>query len=58
MPNASFQIDREKLDEFDKQIKRKQIDGELPTDASRSDILREMVEEFVEGDDCNSGKAT
>jgi len=58
MPNASFQIDREKLDEFDKQIKRKQIDGELPTDASRSDILREMVKEFVEGDDCNSGKAT
>ena len=58
MPNASFQIDREKLDEFDKQIKRKQIDGELPTDASRSGILREMVEEFVEGDDCNSGKAT
>ena len=56
MTNASFQIDKDRLQEFDRKIKEKQIEGELPSDASRSDVLREMVADYVENDDC--GEAT
>ncbi|PSP80154.1 hypothetical protein BRC81_02895 [Halobacteriales archaeon QS_1_68_20] len=49
MPTPSFQIDEELLDEFDEVIFQKKAAGELPRDASRSDILRQLVEEYVEG---------
>ena len=49
MANPSFQVDDELLDELDEIIWQKKKDGELSRKTSRSDILRELVEEYVEG---------
>jgi len=49
MANPSFQIDDETLEEFDKVINLKKATGELDSNTSRSDVLRELVEEYVEG---------
>lgn len=51
MPNASFQIGEEELEAFDRKIKRKQLNGDLPSDASRSDVLRELVADYVDNGD-------
>ena len=47
MANPSFQIDDDLLGEFDDIIWQKQTEGELSRKTSRSDILRELVEEYV-----------
>lgn len=49
MPTPSFQISEEKLEQLDDIIWEKKGAGELPRDASRSDILRQLVEEYIEG---------
>lgn len=48
MANPSFQIDDETLDEMDRIISMKKARGDLPNDASRSRVLRTLVEEYVE----------
>ena len=49
MANPSFQIDQEKLDEFDEIILQKKARGEIDRDTSRSEVIRQLVEEYVEG---------
>jgi len=56
MANPSFSIPDEKLNEFDDVIWEKKQEGELPRDASRSDVIRDLIEEYVEGNG-NSSKA-
>lgn len=51
MPNVSFQMDQEKVDELDHLITIKQAKGELDSTDSRSDVLRMLVEEYVEGNE-------
>lgn len=49
MANPSFQIDDETLEEFDRIITIKQATGELPNDANRSVVIRDLIEEYIEG---------
>lgn len=57
MPTPSFQIDEDTLEEFDEIIFQKKAAGEYPRDKSRSDVLRDLVQEYVEGNGISS-KAT
>ena len=57
MPNASFQIDEEKLEAFDRKIKRQQLNGDLPSDASRSDVLRDLIADYVDNGDAKKAAA-
>lgn len=58
MANPSFQIDDEKLQKLDDIIWEKKQAGELPRDASRSDVLREIVDEYIEGNGNSSTTKT
>jgi metal-responsive CopG/Arc/MetJ family transcriptional regulator len=49
MASPSFQIDDETLEEFDQLINIKKATGDLPSDANRSEVLRNLVEEYIEG---------
>lgn len=49
MANPSFSIDDELLEEFDEIIFQKKVNGDLPRDASRSSVLAQLVEDYVEG---------
>lgn len=49
MAGPSFQIDDQKLDQFDEIIFQKKAAGELDRDTSRSDVLRQLVEDYIEG---------
>lgn len=49
MANPSFEIDDEKLEEFDQVILQKKAAGELDSKVSRSEVIRMMIEEYVEG---------
>ena len=49
MANPSFQIDEQLLDDFDEIIFQKKARGELDRDTSRSEVIRRLVEEYVEG---------
>jgi metal-responsive CopG/Arc/MetJ family transcriptional regulator len=49
MANPSFPIPDEKLEEFDRIISMKKAKGELPMDTSRSEVIRQLVEEYIEG---------
>jgi metal-responsive CopG/Arc/MetJ family transcriptional regulator len=60
MATPSFQIDDTKLEELDQVINIKKARGELDSDKSRSDVLRQLVEEYVEGNETSwtTSKAT
>ncbi|WP_134672644.1 ribbon-helix-helix domain-containing protein [Halorussus marinus] len=49
MANPSFSIADEKLEELDTIITHKKLEGDIPMDASRSQVLRDLVEEYIEG---------
>jgi metal-responsive CopG/Arc/MetJ family transcriptional regulator len=49
MANPSFQIDDEKLADLDEIIKQKKLNEEIDMDTSRSDILRDLVDDYIEG---------
>lgn len=57
MANPSFQVDDELLEQFDQIILQKKAQGELDPKTSRSDVLRDLVEEYVEGNWSTSTKA-
>lgn len=57
MPTPSFQISEETLEQLDDIIWEKKAAGELPRDTSRSDILRQLVEEYIEGNGSTSTTA-
>ena len=55
MANPSFSIPDDTLEEFDQIILNKKAKGEIPMDTSRSKVIRDLVEEDVEGNE-NSSK--
>jgi len=48
MAHPSFTIPDELLDDFDRAIASKKAKGELPTNASRSSVVREFMKEYAE----------
>ena len=46
MAHPSFTIPDELLDDFDRAIASKKAMGELPTNASRSSVVREFMQEY------------
>ena len=49
MPNPSVSMDQELLDEFDEKIKRLKLQEEIDIDTSRSQVMQELVRQWVEG---------
>lgn len=47
--NVSFNADEDLVEDFDEIIFQKKAAGELDRDTSRSDVLRDLLEEYVEG---------
>lgn len=47
----TFRVDEEMRDDFDMVILQKKAAGELDPNASRSDVLRDLVDEYVEGNE-------
>lgn len=45
----SFPVEPETKDELDKIILHMQVEGELPSGTSRSEVLRMALEEWIEG---------
>lgn len=48
MARPTFSIDDDDLDELDDLIFQKKVEGELPRDTTRSEILREMALGWIE----------
>lgn len=48
MARPTFSIDDEDLDELDEIIFEKKVEGELPRDTTRSEILRELALGWIE----------
>lgn len=49
MANPSFSIPDELLEEFDRQISKKEAAGELPLNTGRSEVVRELMRGWAEG---------
>ena len=58
MANPSFKIDDETLAEFDRVIDIKKARGDLPSNTRRSKVLRELVEEYIEGNETSWNPST
>ena len=58
MANPSFSIPDETLEEFDQIILHKKVNGDLSAGASRSEVIRSLVEEYVEGNGNSSTTPT
>lgn len=46
--NISVRLEQEKIDELDRAIKKAQLEGDLPMNSSRSDVLRRLIKEGIE----------
>lgn len=42
--SISVRVDDDMVDEFDMAIKKAQVNGDIPLDYTRSDVIREMIE--------------
>lgn len=49
MAKPSFSIPDELLEEFDDQIDEKRLNGEFDLDTSRSEVVREFMRQWTEG---------
>lgn len=49
MARPSVSIPDELLDDFDDEIMRRKLDGELPREVTRSDVVRELMAGWLEG---------
>lgn len=58
MGNPSFQIDDETLAEFDRIIEIKNVIGEHETSKQRSEVLRDLVREYIEGNEYSLNGST
>lgn len=56
MANPSFQIDDETLEKLDSIIWEKKVAGEIDRETSRSDVIRDLVEEYIEGNGNTSAR--
>ncbi len=56
--NVSFNADEDLVEDFDEIIFQKKAAGELDRDTSRSDILRDLLEDYVEGNGSTSTAPT
>ncbi|MFB6237552.1 MAG: CopG family ribbon-helix-helix protein [Halopenitus sp.] len=57
MANPSISVPDELLDEFDDEIINRKADGDLPRDASRSQVIAKLMEGYVEGNLTSSSRA-
>ncbi|WP_435075934.1 CopG family ribbon-helix-helix protein [Halococcus sp. AFM35] len=48
MARPTFSINDEDLDELDDLIFEKKVEGDLPRDATRSEVLRELALDWIE----------
>lgn len=48
LATVTFKMDREQIEEFDDLILQARASGEIPKDYSRSDVLRNLVDEWVD----------
>ena len=58
MANPSFNIPDEELEQLDEIIKQKKLNEEIPLETSRSEVLRQLVQEYIEGNGNISTAAT
>ncbi|WP_224449309.1 CopG family ribbon-helix-helix protein [Haloprofundus salilacus] len=58
MANTGITVPDELLEDFDDIIFAKKAAGELPRDASRSHVIRGLMEEYVEGNGSISETST
>lgn len=58
MVNTSFEIDQEKLDQMDDIIWEMKVEGEISRDTSRSDVMRRLVEDFIQGNENSPPETT
>lgn len=49
MANPSVSVPDELLEDFDEVIKQKKLDEELPLETSRSEVIAQLMEDYVEG---------
>lgn len=49
MARTSVSIPDELLDDFDDEIMRRKLNGELPRQTTRSDVVRMLMEAWLEG---------
>ena len=63
MVNTGIAVPEELLDDFDEVTWQLEVQGELPRDTSRSEVMRHLMQEFVDEhrdllDDTDTGKQT
>lgn len=59
MANPSVSIPDEVLDDFDTVIKQKKLAQEMDMDLSRSELITQLIQEYVEGNgNTSNGKTT
>lgn len=57
MANPSISIPDDLLDDFDEVIRQKKLAEEIPMDTSRSEVVQQLIEEYVEGNANTSSTA-
>lgn len=48
MVNTSIEIPDDLLEDFERTLARKKADGEIPTNVTRSEMIRQLMREWVE----------
>lgn len=47
---TNFRVDTDLLDSFDREISRRVAEGDLEVGTDRSEVLRQLMREYVDGD--------
>lgn len=58
MANTGITVPDELLEDFDDKVFELKAEGEIDRDASRSEVIRTLMEEWVEGNSTSSLTAT
>ncbi|GAB3669598.1 CopG family ribbon-helix-helix protein [Halopiger thermotolerans] len=58
MANTGITVPDELLEDFDDKVFELKAEGEIDRDASRSEVIRTLMEEWVEGNSTSSSTAT
>lgn len=56
MANPSVSIPDEVLEDFDEVVRQKKLAEEIPMDTSRSEVITQLIEEYLEGNRSTSPK--
>ncbi|ELZ12039.1 CopG family ribbon-helix-helix protein [Natrinema ejinorense] len=58
MANTGITVPDELLEDFDDKVFELKAEGEIDRDASRSEVIRTLMEEWVEGNSTSDSTAT